>query len=171
MGRAVTLLVAVAMLLLSPFATQGTAAADDQELAFLELVNAYRVGFGLGALTLDPALTAAAEYHSQDMGSSGFFSHTLSDGTTTGENLLNHGYAGGTWGENIAAGMETAADAFVAWQNSPGHNANMLRADFGTIGIGRAYVEGSPMGWYWTTTFGGSPDDGVPPTFDFILGG
>ena len=170
MRRFVTLFVAVAVFLLSPLATQRTAAADEQEIAFLELINGYRAAAGLGALTIDPALAAAAEYHSQDMGSSGFFSHTLADGTTTGENLANHGYAGGTWGENIAAGMETAADAFVAWQTSPGHNANMLRADFGTIGIGRAYVEGSPMGWYWTTTFGGSPDDGVAPTFEFNLG-
>jgi uncharacterized protein YkwD len=171
MRRVVTLLVAVAVLLVSPCATPEAAAADDQEFLFLELINAYRAASGLAPLTLDPALTAAAEHHSFTMGSSGVFSHTLADGTTTGENLANHGYAGTTWGENIAAGMESAYDAFVAWQNSPGHNANMLRADFGSIGIGRAYVEGSPMGWYWTTTFGGGDGVTTPPVWEWTAVG
>jgi hypothetical protein len=70
-------------------------------------------------------------------------------------------------GENIAAGMSTATDAFTAWKNSPGHNANMLGANYTAIGVGRAYVAGSSYGWYWTTDFGGVADDytsGSTPT-------
>jgi Cysteine-rich secretory protein family len=157
MHRVLGLLVGLALAL----ATVGGAAQtapDGEELAFLGLINDYRAGLGLGQLVLSPTLTAAAEYHSLDMATSGVFSHTLSDGTDPGQNIANHGYTDPTWGENIAAGMETAQEAFVAWQNSPGHDANMRRPDFGAIGIGRAYVEGSPRGWYWTTVFGGSPD-------------
>ena len=131
---------------------------DGEELAFLGLINDYRAGLGLGTLTLSPTLGDAAEYHSLDMATYGYFGHYLSDGTGPGQNIANHGYTDTTWGENIAAGMATAQENFVAWQNSPGHDANMRRADFGAIGIGRAYVEGSPSGWYWTTTFGGSAD-------------
>ncbi len=172
MGRVLILLVVFGAFALSSWALPGMAtAADDQEAAFLGLINGYRADYGLAPLAPEASLTAAAEYHSLDMGTSGYFSHTLSDGTTAGENLVNHGYLGGTWGENIVAGMESAYDAFVAWQNSPGHNANMLREDFGTIGIGRAYVEGSPASWYWTTTFGGAADGAsVPSAIDVVWG-
>ncbi len=141
---------------------------DGEELAFLGIINNYRAENGLGELALSPTLGAAAEYHSLDMGTHGYFDHTLSDGTTAGENIDNHGYTDDTWGENIAGGMETARENFVAWRNSPGHDANMLRADFEAIGIGRAYVAGSPSGWYWTTTFGGEVDRRVrePETED-----
>lgn len=141
---------------------------DGEELAFLGIINNYRAENGLGELALSATLGAAAEHHSLDMGTHGYFAHTLADGTTAGENIVNHGYTDETWGENIAGGMESARENFVAWRNSPGHDANMLRADFAAIGIGRAYVAGSPSGWYWTTTFGGEVDRRVrePETED-----
>jgi hypothetical protein len=63
--------------------------------------------------------------------------------------------------ENIAAGNSTAQATFEQWRNSSGHNANMLHSNMRTIGIGRAFVAGSPYGWYWTTEFG-SINDGWP---------
>lgn len=137
---------------------------DGEELAFLDLINAYRAENGLGPLALQDELGDAAEFHSQDMATADYFAHTLSDGTSAGENISNFGYSGGTWGENIAAGMETAAEALYYWQNSPGHNATMLDPNYTEIGIGRFYGDGSYYGWYWTTTFGGgegAPVDGA----------
>src|SRR5438067_700247 len=73
-----------------------------------------------------------------------------------GCNAEDFGYAlTGSAGENIAAGYAGAQDTFTQWKNSPGHNANMLNGSYRVIGIGRAYVKGSPYGWYWTTDFGG----------------
>ena len=136
--------------------------ADGEEQAFLALINAYRAQNGLGALAMSQTLGAAAEHHSLDMANNNYFSHTMLDGTTVEQNLQNHGYPDGTYGENIAAGMATADVALTTWQNSPGHNANMLRSSYQAIGIARAYNANSEYGWYWTTIFGGTFD--VPAT-------
>jgi MYXO-CTERM domain-containing protein len=56
-------------------------------------------------------------------------------------------------GENIAAGYNTAQAVFEAWKSSPGHNENMLTADFLAIGIGLANVEGGRQAYAWTTDF------------------
>ncbi len=135
---------------------------DSEELAFLGLINDYRIGLGLEPLALNPELGAAAEFHSVDMATKDYFSHTLEDGTTWAENIINHGYEIYPLGENIAAGNDSAAEAFEQWQNSPEHDANMRNPDYHAIGIGRAYGEDSRYGWYWTTTFGGGTTVPVP---------
>jgi uncharacterized protein YkwD len=74
------------------------------------------------------------------------------------------GYNYNTWkGENLAAGTSSAQTAFNLWQNSPGHNSNMLGANFTAIGIARRYTAGSPYGWYWTTDFAGFVSSPMPP--------
>ncbi|MCC6312721.1 MAG: CAP domain-containing protein [Thermomicrobiales bacterium] len=133
---------------------------DDQELRFLDLINDYRAQSGLGSVSLNSELGAAADYHSQDMATHNYFDHTLSDGSDPGTNIHNFGYRGDTWGENIAAGMASADEAMVNWQNSPGHNAAMLDPAYSEIGIGRYYEANSEYGWYWTTTFGGDDSRG-----------
>lgn len=128
---------------------------DNEELSFLALINDYRSQSGLASLSLNLTLGAAADFHSQDMATSGYFEHTALNGTSFDQNIRNFGYTGSTMGENIAAGMETAAEAMVAWQSSPEHNAGMLNPSFNEIGIGRYHDANSLYGWYWTTTFGG----------------
>jgi len=155
------LLLGVALLV--PVAGVDAYSPDDQELAFLDLINAYRAENGLGPLALQDELGDAADYHSYDMGVNDYFAHTLSDGSSAGDNIRAHGYSGPVWGENIAAGMPTASEAMVSWQNSPGHNAAMLDPSYTEIGIGRHYQEGSSYGWYWTTTFGGGEGGSQAP--------
>ena len=41
------------------------------------------------------------------------------------------------------------------WMSSPGHCANIMNAGFTDIGVGYAFVAGSPYGSYWTQDFGG----------------
>jgi uncharacterized protein YkwD/uncharacterized protein YraI len=134
------------------------ACADSEEVGFLALINDYRAASGLRALSLSSSLSAAAAFHSVDMAANGYLAHTLLDGTTVEQNMANFGYEGGTHGENIAAGTQTAAEAMQTWQGSAEHNANMLNASFGAIGIGRAYDPNSQYGWYWTTIFGDISD-------------
>jgi uncharacterized protein YkwD/uncharacterized protein YraI len=138
--------------------TTADACLDDEEVNFLALINDYRAASGLSPLSVSASLSSAAAYHSVDMAANSYLDHTLSDGTGVQQNLTNFGYDGGTWGENIAAGTQTAQDAMQIWQNSPEHNANMLNGQFGAIGIGRAYSAESPYGWYWTTDFGDVSD-------------
>lgn len=134
------------------------ACLDDEEVNFLALINDYRAASGLAPLTVSASLSSAAAYHSVDMAANGYLDHALSDGTGVSQNLQNFGYDGGTYGENIAAGMATAQEAMQIWQGSAEHNANMLNGQFGAIGIGRAYSADSPYGWYWTTDFGDVSD-------------
>jgi uncharacterized protein YkwD/uncharacterized protein YraI len=142
--------------LLAP--SSADACVDSEEVAFLALINDYRAASGMRPLSVSSSLSSAAAYHSIDMAANGYLAHTLLDGTTVEQNMANFGYQGGTHGENIAAGTETAAEAMQTWQGSAEHNANMLNESFGAIGIGRAYDQGSQYAWYWTTIFGDVSD-------------
>ena len=134
------------------------ACLDSEEIAFLGLINDHRAMSGLGPLSVSSSLSAAAAYHSIDMAEKAYLDHTMLDGTSVQQNMQNFGYQGGAYGENIAAGTDTAGAAMNIWENSPEHNANMLNGSFGAIGIGRAYDDASPHGWYWTTIFGDVSD-------------
>lgn len=140
---------------------------DSQETAFLTLINNYRAANGRAALKVSPNLNRASTWLAQDMGSKAYFSHTDSLGRSPSTRAQNCGYAGGA-GENIAAGTawDTAQEAFDAWRNSSGHNANMLNSSYRVIGIARVQVPGSPYNWYWVTNFGLVDDSGssTPPS-------
>jgi uncharacterized protein YkwD len=161
------LLFASLLLALGLFTTVGPAvvtaqdaayAPDDQEATFVNLLNDYRASLGLNPLSINYELGAAADYHSYDMATNNYFDHYLFDGTDPGTNMRNFGYYGSPYGENIAAGMETAQEVLTAWQNSPGHNAEMTNPNFTEVGVGRYYGDGSYYGWYWTADFGGGND-------------
>ena len=133
----------------------GSYSPDNEERAFLDLINRYRRDKGLSSLSLNDQLGAAAEYHSRDMAQKDYFKHTLSNGDSPEENIVAHGYRDYRFvGENIAAGFAAADDAFDAWKGSPEHDKNMLSKNFTEIGIGRAPSTKGKYDWYWTTTFG-----------------
>jgi len=133
-------------------------ALDVEEQAFLTLINPYRAQNGRAPLAASSTLSRAAQWKSNDMGVNRYFAHDDLSRTWV-QRIRDCGYGYNTYlGENIAAGIATAQQAFNLWRNSSGHNANMLGANYRAIGIGRAYVAGSPYGWYWTTEFGGVDD-------------
>jgi len=149
-------------------------ALDPEELAFLALINAHRAQNGRAPLAVSYKLSKAAQWKSQDMGANAYFAHDDLDRSWV-QRIRDCGYGYNTWlGENIAAGISSASSAFNLWKNSSGHNANMLSANYTTIGIGRAYAPGSPYGWYWTTEFGGYDDGYVtalnPPSVPLSTG-
>ena len=134
------------------------ATMDSEEQAFLVLINNYRAQNSLGPLTASYMVTKAAAWKSKDLGTNNYFAHDDLSRTWV-QRIRDCNYGFNTYlGENIAAGYTTAASVFAGWQGSPGHNANMLGANYTTIGIGRHYVSGSTYGWYWTTDFGGFSD-------------
>jgi uncharacterized protein YkwD len=120
----------------------------------VDLINDYRRRNGVSELTLDDQLGAAAEHHSQDMAKKNYFRHKLSNGISPGENILRHGYNYRYYGENIAAGQESAEMTFEQWEGSPEHAKNMRSTHFADVGIGRAHADNSKYKWYWTATFG-----------------
>ncbi len=131
--------------------------------ATLCLVNARRAEAGLAPLSSSATLTRAALAHSEDMGERRFFAHDAPDGTEPAERIAAAGYprTGVSVGENLAWGEETAGtpEEFVeGWMNSPGHRANILRAEFREVGIGLAYEPPQPVSGrvtVYTTNFGG----------------
>ena len=66
------------------FAQECGYSADDEESAFVDLLNAYRGELGLAPVTLNSELGATAEYHSADMAANNYFSHYLFDGVDAG---------------------------------------------------------------------------------------
>lgn len=141
---------------------------DEEELEFLRLINEYRESVGAPPLAPVDEINAAADAHSEDMGLRDYFAHEALEpapyGVTPWERMCTFEFGpacdGSTeMGENIAAGFPDALSAFIAWQNSPGHDANMRDARFNGIGIGRVLVEQSLYRWYWTTDFSGVAPD------------
>jgi hypothetical protein len=141
---------------------------DDECARLLSIINQYRRDNGLGPLAISQTLGAAAQHHSLDMATTRTLSHTLSDGTTWSQNIVNHGYPYSGRGENIAWGLTTAEQAFGWWKNSPSHDANMLYPSFTVAGIAR--VMDTSGNAFWTNTFASRMDipgvacSGVSPT-------
>jgi uncharacterized protein YkwD len=116
----------------------------------LAITNVQRRAAGCGPLKVDPRLMRAAQRHSQDMATRGYFSHTTPNGTGWDAREISAGYPEDkTGGENIAYGQATAAIVMNVWMHSPPHRQNILSCEFTTIGIG--YY---PPGHYWTQDFG-----------------
>ena len=137
------------------------------ELEFIDLLNEYRAENGRGPLQADLILTTAADWHSTDMASKNYFSHTDSLGRSPGQRAAAFGYQY-LMSENIGAGIPLVDPALLlqAFKGSPGHNANMLRSEWKAIGVGAAYDPSSSYDLYWTVDFGSvvmSPTGGGPP--------
>ena len=125
--------------------------------AMLQMVNNVRAtGCNCGTtvmpvvapLTWNDVLAAAALEHSQDMSTTGNFSHNSSDGTSFSNRITAAGYT--NWralGENIAYGYTTEQDVFNGWIKSEGHCKNIMNASFKEMGAAK-------VGTYWTQDFG-----------------
>jgi uncharacterized protein YkwD len=118
----------------------------------VNLVNQERANAGAGPVTLHPALTSAAQAHSNDQAARNSMTHYSANGANGGQRIAAAGYAYRAWAENIAAGQPDAASAMDAWMSSTeGHRENILNPRYTDIGVGLAYsASGVP---YWTQDF------------------
>lgn len=115
------------------------------------LLNYQRVRAGLQPVWVDARLQAAAIGHARDEAARNFFEHVNPDGCSPSCRASIAGYPQGA-GENIYAGVTTAAEAVDGWMRSPGHRANILAGIYRTIGSGTAI--GGPDGRQWVHDFG-----------------
>jgi len=122
------------------------------EAEVLELTNRERAKAGLGALAPDGPLAHAARAYCVDMAARAFYSHTSPEGTQPWDRAAAAGASKRSIGENIACGQRSPAEVVDGWMNSPGHRANILKADFTHLGVG--FAGGGPSGTYWTQLFG-----------------
>ena len=51
--------------------------------------------------------------------------------------------------ENIAAGTKTWTETFRGWQNSPGHNANLLQSQADSVGVAMARNDQTRYKTFW----------------------
>ncbi len=126
----VAALVALTFVIAAPAPPAGADATSD----WLTAINSYRAANGAGPLQLDGQLSALAQQHSQQMAVTGL-GHTgdLTAGVTaTWANLA----------ENVGQGT-TFDSVWSAFQNSPGHRANLLNPNFTHVGIGLVTI-GTP---------------------------
>jgi uncharacterized protein YkwD len=104
-------------------------AAYAAELA--SLVNDYRASKHVAALKIDPTLSQLAREHSADMVRAKRLSHD-----DFKARFRRSGY--GMCVENVGWNYSTPAAELKAWQDSPGHDRNMLDARVTHVGIGVA---------------------------------
>ena len=112
------------------------------------LVNAERAKYGLSALTVDTRVQQAALVRAKETAQS--FSHTRPNGSSFSTALTEAGVSYRTAGENIAYGQTTPQQVMNAWMNSSGHRANILNANYTTIGVGYTVINGTA---YWAQLF------------------
>ena len=132
----------------TPSKPSGSTSVSSYEQQVVALVNAERAKYGLAALTLDETLCGYARVKSQDMHDQGYFSHTSPTYGSPFDMMRSFGVSYRSAGENIAMGYSTPEAVVAAWMNSEGHRANILSANYTTLGVG--YVED---GGYWTQWF------------------
>jgi len=116
-------------------------AAEEQ---MLQLVNAERTRAGLRPLQFDERLQEVARAHSLEMFQMGYFAHNSPVNGSPFDRMKQAGISFVIAGENLAyaPNVEIAHEGLM---NSPGHRANILRPEFGHIGIGviRSQFRGS----------------------------
>jgi uncharacterized protein YkwD len=113
------------------------------------LINERRSEGGLATVRPEGRLRNAAERHSLDMASNGYFAHDAPNGDSFIDRIVATGYTRGSssWlvGENLVWGsfsLSTPESMVAAWMNSPSHRANLMRDRFRDLGI--SAVRGTP---------------------------
>jgi uncharacterized YkwD family protein len=133
-----------------PAPTPAPSYRADLESQMVGLVNAERAKLGLPALAVDPALSRLARMKSADMVARNYFGHISPTYGSPFAMMRANGITYRAAGENLAAATNLAL-AFDGLMRSPGHRANILRAEFTHIGIG--VVPGGPYGLTFTQLF------------------
>jgi uncharacterized protein YkwD len=133
-----------------PYTVTDPQPRPDLESQMLELINQERVAAGLKPLVADPELTEVARKHSTDMFARGYFAHVTPEGRSPFDRINEAGITYRTAGENLAL-APTLTMAHTGLMNSPGHRANILRPEFGRVGIGN--MDGGRRGLMITQNF------------------
>ena len=126
-------------------------AQGDYRAQVVALMNQERANAGIGGISQNAALDAAAQIRAQEIVST--FSHSRPNGTSCFTVLDESGIVYMAAGENIAAGYGTPAEVMTGWMNSEGHRANILNGSFGQVGIGYYTDPNTPYGTYWVQIF------------------
>ncbi|QQG49902.1 MAG: CvpA family protein [Candidatus Berkelbacteria bacterium] len=114
--------------------SEGTVDKQAEQEMFV-LVNKERAKVGLKQLVWSEKVAETARKHASDMLEKGYFSHENLEGMSPFDRMERDSIVFKTAGENLAYAA-TVDLAHNGLMRSPGHRANILEVDFGTIGIG-----------------------------------
>jgi uncharacterized protein YkwD len=119
-------------------------ADPEAEQRMLDLVNGERQRAGLRPLVADERLRGVARAHSLEMFQLDYFSHTSPTAGSPFDRMHAAGITFAVAGENLAYAPNVEV-AHQGLMNSPGHRANILRPEFGRVGIGviRSQAQGA----------------------------
>ncbi|MGI2328755.1 CAP domain-containing protein [Planococcus sp. YIM B11945] len=121
------------------------------EFLLFELTNSTRIQRELPLLKWNEDAMKTARKHSQDMADNHYFSHTNQQGESPFDRMSDDGITFFVAGENLAYGQYSSIFAHEGLMNSMGHRENILKPDYGYLGIGAAFnVENQP---YYTANF------------------
>lgn len=128
----VSKILAIAILALTPTEAELSTITANR---IIQLTNAERTKIGLGALTINPKLTEAAQLKAADMLKNQYFAHISPSGVTPWHWMEQADYTYEVAGENLAIDFSSAEDVVSAWLASPKHKENMLRPDYAETGV------------------------------------
>lgn len=121
------------------------------EFLLFELTNSARIQRELPLLKWDEETRNTARKHSEDMAENKYFSHTNQAGQSPFDRMSEDGITFFVAGENLAYGQYSSIFAHEGLMNSMGHRENIVKPDFGYLGIGAAFnSENQP---YYTANF------------------
>ncbi|HSP23295.1 MAG TPA: CAP-associated domain-containing protein [Planococcus sp. (in: firmicutes)] len=112
---------------------------EGYEYLLFELTNSARIQRELPLLKWDEATKETARKHSEDMADNKYFSHTNLDGKSPFDRMGDDGITFFVAGENLAYGQYSSIFAHEGLMNSLGHRENIVKRDFGYLGVGAAF--------------------------------
>ncbi|HVX35488.1 MAG TPA: CAP domain-containing protein [Hyphomicrobium sp.] len=115
-----------------------------------DIINAYRKKHGLKPLKLNPELTEAAKAHSRDLAKFDRISHYGSDGSNPWDRVKRAGYHARLTAENVGTGQIDFNEVMRGWEESPGHNKNLLTPDATHMGIALVQDPKTEFKSFWT---------------------
>lgn len=115
-----------------------------------DVINAYRKKFGLKPLKLNAELTEAAKSHSRDLAKWDRISHYGSDGSNPWDRVKRTGYKARLAAENVGTGQVDFKEVMKGWEESPGHNKNLLTPDATSMGIALVQDPHTEFKSFWT---------------------
>ncbi len=119
-----------------------------------DVINAYRKKHGLKPLKLSPELTEAAKAHSRDLAKWDRISHYGSDGSNPWDRVKRTGYNARLAAENVGTGQVDFNEVMRGWEESPGHNKNLLTPDAQHMGIALVQDPKTEFKSFWTLVIG-----------------
>jgi hypothetical protein len=100
--------------------------------------NAARAANGVGSLSLNDKLDAAAQANADDMAARNYWSHYTPEGNSPWTWVTAQGYSYLALAQNLAAGFSDEQSTINGWMASPPHRENLLNGTYTEVGFGYA---------------------------------